>query len=437
MHMTPSGSRAALFVDFDNVFSGLARLEPAAAKTFATQPGIWLSAVVGERELRFLIQTCYLNPTVYSAYRAFWVRAGFRVVDTPSLTRQNKSSADIHLVIDVLDALTADVPVDEFIIAADDADFTSLIRRIRETDRFSTVVIAGPVASAYRSVADRVIDSVDLLDRIGGEAGVLSRDPDVDYAELDEGSTRHDGDLQTGEDSEVLRGKIIDHLHSASGPIDLASLAHLARSWGATSLRSWAQGGFRAWLSAAGEDVVQISSEPGQPGYAWDPRRFNRGDLPDFGFGESPGAIATVFRVTDVPRLSKAQYRAALTALDDEHRRRPGLSSETSRNVRDACREMGEPVGRNAVNFIIRGLQYEDFNFHRPGNIHEIASSWTRNVENLCASARIELTDDQGLELREWVSGGLLEDSPGTSDASASEDAPDSEGRPESDLDDV
>lgn len=42
--------------------------------------------------MRFLIRNCYLNPTVYAKYRTYWTRAGFRVIDCPSLTQQGKSS---------------------------------------------------------------------------------------------------------------------------------------------------------------------------------------------------------------------------------------------------------------------------------------------------------------------------------------------------------
>lgn len=51
MTMPPSVSvhttslRAAMFVDFDNVYTGLRALDPAAAERFATDPGQWLRAI--------------------------------------------------------------------------------------------------------------------------------------------------------------------------------------------------------------------------------------------------------------------------------------------------------------------------------------------------------------------------------------------------------
>jgi hypothetical protein len=86
--------RSALFVDFDNIYSGLYGLEPAVAHTFATNPSAlvaWLEGGgedwSGLFERRFLVKNCYLNPEVHRNYRSDFASAGFRVVDCPSLTR--------------------------------------------------------------------------------------------------------------------------------------------------------------------------------------------------------------------------------------------------------------------------------------------------------------------------------------------------------------
>ena len=142
--------RCALFVDFDNVYIGLQRLDPAAAEAFAGAPGRWLAALGtgsdsdGEFDRRFLVRSCYLNPSVFAQFRPNFTRAGFRVVDCPSLTQQGKSSADINLVLDVVDALGAPARYDEFVIVSADADFTPVALRCRADDRRVTVLTAGP-----------------------------------------------------------------------------------------------------------------------------------------------------------------------------------------------------------------------------------------------------------------------------------------------------
>ena len=169
------GIRAAMFVDFDNVYTGLQALDPLAAKRFAEDPKHWSDALAaggsGENSRRFLIRNCYLNPVVYSKYRTYWTRAGFRVIDCPSLTQRGKSSTDINLVLDAMDTLSASGEIDEFFIASADADFTSLIQRFRAADKMTTVIAAGAVAFAYREMADSVVESHDFVAILNGTIG--------------------------------------------------------------------------------------------------------------------------------------------------------------------------------------------------------------------------------------------------------------------------
>lgn len=118
--------RSVLFVDFDNVYSGLVSIDPAAAAAFATDPSTWVDWLAagsdqdGAFERRFLMRNCYLNPVEHSKFRVFFTRAGFRVVDCPPLTNQGKNSADIHMVLDVVDAMAHPAEYDEFVIASAD-----------------------------------------------------------------------------------------------------------------------------------------------------------------------------------------------------------------------------------------------------------------------------------------------------------------------------
>ena len=180
--------RTALFVDFDNVYIGLQRLDPVAAEAFATNPAHWLGELEtgsdseGDFTRRFLIRACYLNPSRFSQFRPNFTRAGFQVVDCPSLTQQGKSSADINLVLDAVDALAASTHYEEFVIVSADADFTPLALRCRAADRRVTIITASPAASAYRSVADAVVTADDLADLVTQTASTLAVDSAVTEA---------------------------------------------------------------------------------------------------------------------------------------------------------------------------------------------------------------------------------------------------------------
>src|SRR4051812_20213287 len=58
--------RAALYLDFDNVFGGLLQLDPEAAIQFAEDPSCWLdrltSSLTVDGHRRWLILRCYMNP---------------------------------------------------------------------------------------------------------------------------------------------------------------------------------------------------------------------------------------------------------------------------------------------------------------------------------------------------------------------------------------
>lgn len=183
-----SGSkRAALFVDFDNIYLGLRQVDPHAAEEFATNPSRWLAWL--ERHYpdveagaddpprrRLLLRNCYLNPRSFSRYRADFSRAAFRVVDCPPITRQGKTSTDIHMVMDILDTLNHSTHFDEFILLSADADFTPVLFRLRLHDRRTLVVSVGPASPAYRNAADLLVSEEEFVTMaLGGRTDGVER----------------------------------------------------------------------------------------------------------------------------------------------------------------------------------------------------------------------------------------------------------------------
>ncbi len=80
--------KSALFVDFDNVYTQLRQVQPAAAERFARQPIEWIRWLTESLEIpvghdpaarrRLLVRRCYLNPNWYQTYRHAFLRAGQR-----------------------------------------------------------------------------------------------------------------------------------------------------------------------------------------------------------------------------------------------------------------------------------------------------------------------------------------------------------------------
>jgi len=140
--------KSALFVDFDNVYSGLRKLDPAVAERFGRHPLEWigwltdglglpegLDAAEARTRRRLLVRRVYLNPQVYQRFRPSFNHAGFEIVDCPSMTSEGKTSTDIHMVLDMVELLQHPVHYDEFIVFSADADFTPVLRKLRRWDR--------------------------------------------------------------------------------------------------------------------------------------------------------------------------------------------------------------------------------------------------------------------------------------------------------------
>lgn len=165
--------KSALFVDFDNVYSGLRRLDQESADQFARNPSVWMDWLINSLEMpetarpgaqrRILVRRCYLNPQAYQRFRPSFNLAGFEIVDCPSLTSEGKTSTDIHMVLDIVDLLQHDVHYDEFIVFSADADFTPVLRKLRRWDRRTTVLAIGFPSAAYRASADLLIDQDEFV----------------------------------------------------------------------------------------------------------------------------------------------------------------------------------------------------------------------------------------------------------------------------------
>ena len=165
--------KSALFVDFDNVYSGLRKLDPMIAERFGRQPLEWVQWLIKDLALpdgapanaqrRLLVRRVYLNPQVYQRFRPSFNHGGFEIVDCPAMTSEGKTSTDIHMVLDMVDLLQHQVHYDEFIVFSADADFTPVLRKLRRWDRRTTVLAVGFPSAAYRASADLLIDQDALV----------------------------------------------------------------------------------------------------------------------------------------------------------------------------------------------------------------------------------------------------------------------------------
>ncbi|HEX8070129.1 MAG TPA: NYN domain-containing protein [Pyrinomonadaceae bacterium] len=181
----PRRIKTALYVDFDNIYVGLDKIDPEAAQSFATYPARWLAwieqgmpsrengASAGLQQRALLIRRCYLNPKLFYNFRPYFTRTAFSVVDCPPITQRGKNSTDIQMVMDILDLMNHATRFDEFIILSGDSDFTPVLLRLRAHDRRTAILTIGPVAPAYRAASDLVISSDTFIEDALGLAPVV------------------------------------------------------------------------------------------------------------------------------------------------------------------------------------------------------------------------------------------------------------------------
>jgi hypothetical protein len=265
--------KSALFVDFDNVYSGLRRLDQETADQFARNPTIWMNWLIKSLEMpepaapgakrRVLVRRCYLNPQAYQRFRPSFNLAGFEIIDCPALTSEGKTSTDINMVLDIVDLLQHETHYDEFIVFSADADFTPVLRKLRRWDRRTTVLAIGFPSAAYRASADLLIDQDDFV------RNALSFDESAAPPPVEPQPTGP----SAAECGPLALQLIQQAVREAATPVSLAKIASLLLNRiDGLDASSWAGfGSFRALIEALDLTPLVVSWESG--GTIHDPKR--------------------------------------------------------------------------------------------------------------------------------------------------------------------
>jgi hypothetical protein len=216
-----------------------------------------------------------------------------------------------------------------------------------------------------------------------------------------------------------LRERIIEHVKqlvaTAQEPVNMASAAwDIIKNFGQEVVNSqWAgAGSFKELLLSVGDLGFDIVTAPGQPGFLYDPERHEPplpNSIPDKLRGLPPDLAAfasRINRVTGTPLLSPSEYALVFDALEEELKRNPYFLTTTSRAVRDRCIELGSPIPRKPISFILQGILYAGHTFggnpsaDTAGNF---ADAFKENVLNLCRNAQLRLSEEELRLLDSWI----------------------------------
>lgn len=406
--------RSALYLDFDNVFSGLYRLDPDAAISFAEDPGALLERLTSSSTIEgpraWLVRRCYMNPNgwiapsgttaradriYFSGFRPYFTRAGFDVVDCPSLTQGTKNAADIRLVLDAMEALGAATHYDEFVLASGDSDLTPLLVRLRAADRRTTIVSPFDAAAAFTSVADLLIDGQRTLELLQDEADMVSADEVGAAAEP----------VDRTEALARFAATVREHYDRAEHPINLATLAQeVSHELGsATTGSGWfGLGGFSAALRSLDLPGMVISHH-----WMWDSTRH---EAPAVGetltqIPGEPQAVARLCALQNVPRLPRPAWPRIYAVLADFAASHDFSMTQATKWSRDRLAGDGTSVSRASIGFVMNGASYGGCPLYRepPPDAAEIGTAFVANVLSRARAAQIDLSPEDEEAVVAWL----------------------------------
>lgn len=125
----PEITNMALFCDFENVALGVrdAKFAPFDIKKVLERLLLKGSIVV---------KKAYCDWDRYKEFKATMHEAAFELIEIPHVRQSGKNSADIRMVVDALDLCYTKAHVDAFVIISGDSDFSPLVSKLRENNKF-------------------------------------------------------------------------------------------------------------------------------------------------------------------------------------------------------------------------------------------------------------------------------------------------------------
>lgn len=431
---------SVLYVDFDNIYTRLSELEPSLARTFATNPQRWMRWLEGHAlrmmygdgvRRRILKRICYLNPLKYQEFRPYFIRSAFQVVDCPPLTNYGKTSADIHLVMDCMDALSHTTHFDEFIILSGDADFTPLLLRIQEYARRSLVLSVGFTSPAYAAACswriredwflsqaleeNRDDDERPSADnRANGNGNSYPRASNHDRESGDNANSGKSGGIQLPASKRINLVEAIKQLAEESQvPVPLPSVSQVLQSELGAPANWYGAGTLRDLLEEL--DLSPLVFSPSGHGYVYNPARHTApaGNMQEEDFKKSNAELydfaVKVHRLTDLPLLSPAQYTSLLTQLVDEVQTNGFSRTGTAKAIEEQCKAEGMLISAAQVGIVLEavvrgGARLPATPKAGPSpSLETVRAALGKSAVELCKIAQIPLDDDALDMLEEWL----------------------------------
>src|SRR5208282_4747832 len=83
-----------------------------------------------------VVKKAYCDWDRYKEFKATMHEAAFELIEIPHVRQTGKNSADIRMVVDALDLCYTKAHVDTFVIISGDSDFSPLVSKLRENNKY-------------------------------------------------------------------------------------------------------------------------------------------------------------------------------------------------------------------------------------------------------------------------------------------------------------
>ncbi len=128
-HSTSEDKKLALFIDFENIALGVRE-----AKYDKFHINLILERLLEKGKI--VVKKAYADWERYSEYKRPFHEAAIELIDIPQKYYSGKNSADIRMVVDAMDLSHAKDHIDIFVVASGDSDFSPLVSKLKENDKY-------------------------------------------------------------------------------------------------------------------------------------------------------------------------------------------------------------------------------------------------------------------------------------------------------------
>ncbi|MEO8033718.1 MAG: NYN domain-containing protein [Acidobacteriota bacterium] len=146
--MNNTEHKIALFIDFENIAIGVT---DAKYKKFEVE--LLLERLLEKGKI--VVKRAYSDWDRFPDYKRELHEAAIELIEIPGRKYSGKNSADIRMVVDAMDMAWSKDHIDLFVVASGDSDFSPLVSKLKENDKY--VIGVG----VKNSSSDLLIDNCD------------------------------------------------------------------------------------------------------------------------------------------------------------------------------------------------------------------------------------------------------------------------------------